>query len=90
MAMKTAQAEQHHGLMTPQAPGPTYPFVKGAIIIGAVMGFMSGLAYANTFTRALLPLIVWAFSCAILGSAILGIPAWVIDVVRHRRGKELS
>jgi hypothetical protein len=90
MAMKTAHAEHHHGMMTPQAPGPTYPFVKGAIIIGGVMGFMSGLAYANTYTRLLLPLIVWSFCCAVVGAVILGIPSWIIDVSRHRRGKSMS
>jgi hypothetical protein len=89
MAVNTVHGE-HHGLMTPQAPGPTYPFMKGGIIIGAIMGFMSGLAAANTFTRALLILIVWSTVSAVIGAVGLGIPGWLIDIIRHRSGKEMS
>ena len=90
MAMKTAHGEHHHGLMTPQAAGPTYPFLKGAVIIGAVLGDQSGLAYANSYTRDLLALIVWSIVFSVVGVVVLGIPAWIIDMVRHRRGKSMS
>jgi hypothetical protein len=90
MTMKTAHGEHHHGLMTPQAPGPTYPFVKGALVIGAVLGDQAGLAYANSYTRDLVPLMEWSIIYCVVGMAILGVPAWIIDVVRHRRGRSMS
>ena len=91
MTMQGTHGEHHHhGLMTPQRPGPVYNFMKGGIVIGGVLGFISFMAYANTFTNAVFSLFFICGGGAIAGVIVLGFLGWIVDVVRHRRGKELS
>jgi CHASE2 domain-containing sensor protein len=76
----------HHAMDTPLSSVRTYPFMKGAIIIGAVSGLISGLAEANTFTRDLLTLILYSIAGAIIFCAILALVGFLVDTARHRRG----
>jgi hypothetical protein len=82
MAMKHTPGERH-GVSTASS-GRSYPWALGGIIIGAVTGMLSGMAQANTFTRDLLVLILWAIGGTVLFGAILGGIGWLIDQSRNR------
>ena len=76
MAMKNMPGDRHGMAMS---SGRSYPWMLGGIIIGAVVGLVSGMAYANTFTRDLLPLILWSVATAIVVTGVLGGLGWAID-----------
>jgi len=59
--------------------------MKAGIIIGAVTGFLSGMADANTFTRDLLTLIGYSIVGSIIFAAILALLGWLVDAARNRR-----
>ena len=60
------------------------PWTLGGLIIGADLGLLSGMAYANTFTRDLLPLILWSVAVAVISSVVFGGIGWFIDNARQR------
>ena len=62
----------------------SYPWLLGGLIIGADVGLLSGMAYANTFTRDLVTLILWSVGGAVVTGAILGGIGWLIDNSRSR------
>jgi hypothetical protein len=61
-----------------------YPWMLGGLIIGADAGLLSGMAYANTFTRDLVALLLWSVGGAIVTGAVLGGIGWLIDNSRNR------
>jgi hypothetical protein len=75
---------ERHGTTT-HSSGQSHPWALGGFIIGAVTGLLAGMAQANTFTRDLLMLILWAIGGTILFGAILGGIGWLIDQSRNRR-----
>ena len=81
MAMKNMPGDRH-GMA--RSSGRSYPWMLGGIIIGAVIGFISGMAQANVFTRELFQLIIWALGGALLFSGVLGGLGWAIDNSLHR------
>jgi hypothetical protein len=77
-------APRHGSHVHSHGSGKTYPWTIAGIIIGAVGGLLSGMAYANTFTRDLLPLLAYSLLGAVVFGAILGAVGWVIDLARGR------
>jgi hypothetical protein len=72
-------------------PAPaSRPFMIGGIIIVAVLGMISGMAYSNSlfFPLAFLTLVTWAFAGAVLGALGGGAVGFAVDGLvsrqRHR------
>src|SRR5207253_2627163 len=86
VAMDSGQGQHRHHLMdAPATPTRSFPFLKAGVVIGAVSGFLSGMADANTFTRDLATLILYSLVGAVLFAGILALLGGLVDVARNRR-----
>ncbi len=61
------------------------PWTLAGIIVGGDLGLLSGMAYANTFTRDLLPLLLWSVGGAIVAGGVLGAIGMMLDNARGGR-----
>ncbi len=65
---------------------PSRPFLFGGLIITAVLGLLTGMAYSNSlfFPLPFATLLVWGLGGAILGAAVGGGAGFAIDGMRRR------
>lgn len=78
MAVNNMAAERHVG----KSSGRTPPWMLAGLIVGADLGLLAGMAYANTFTRDLGLLILFSLGGAVLVGGLLTILGWIMDVMR--------